>query len=88
MHRKIKPIKNEVVAEFKDKLVEEEIVNEDSVGNVDSMISLLEYKFIDCRTLYFIIGYCQAQSRSFAPILIKRLYMKYQLTLDPNQNSV
>jgi len=41
------------------KLVEVEIVNKDLVGDIDSVIALSEYKYEDCRILYFIVGYCQ-----------------------------
>ena len=59
MHRKIEPIKSEVAAKFNDKLVKAEIVNKDLVSDIDSVIALSEYKYEDCRILYFIVGYCQ-----------------------------
>jgi len=59
MCRKVEPIKSEVVAKFNDKLVKAEIVNKDLVSDIDSVIALSEYKYEDCRILYFIVGYCQ-----------------------------
>jgi len=59
IYKKIKLIKSEVVARFKDKLVKAEIVNKDLVSDIDSVIALSEYKYEDCRILYFIVGYCQ-----------------------------
>ena len=34
-----------------------EIINKDLVGDIDSVIAVSEYKYEDCRILYFIVGY-------------------------------